>query len=91
MIRRTYYLELANRLQTELKFSTDVRNKILFETGMLIDPIADNWHKSCFEIILKYTGKDNSWLEKFIETQFQFFECLKYFQLGRPDLIILEK
>ncbi|WP_438383398.1 hypothetical protein ABHV46_05365 [Asaia sp. BMEF1] len=91
MIRRTYYLELANRLQTELKFSNDVKHKILLETGTLIDPIADNWHKSCFDVILKHTGKDYDWLEKFIEREFQFFECLKYFQLGRPDLIILQK
>jgi len=89
MARRTYFGELVDLLQRELKFGDAEKSELLLRIFMLIDPLHPTWAESIRREIINRLGVSEAYLTAFMERKAQFFECLKYLQLGRPEQIIV--
>lgn len=89
MIRRTYYYELVSLLHKKLKFDKSKKYELLFKIGILIDPLSLHWEQNVRKEIITQLGITANDLDEFIDTDAQFFECMKYIQLGRPELIVI--
>lgn len=91
MIRRTYYTELLEMLQKELKFPDSKRTEIFYKIAFLIDPLHNNWPEKIQQKIINELNISEIFLKNFISRNVQFLECMKYFQIGRPELISISK
>jgi len=89
MIRRSYYLELLNLLQKRLKFDDKLKYNVIFAIGLRIDPLSPGWVKEAKGEITSRLGITEAYLDSFVEKNAQFTECMKYFQIGRPESIII--
>lgn len=89
MIRRTYYSELVTLLQKEYRFGHASEANLLFRIGILLDPLHPDWVNAVEREITSMLGISIDDLNKFITNNVQFVECMKYFQLGRPELVVL--
>jgi len=89
MIRRVYYYELISLLQTSLRFESKLKSNLLFRIGMIIDPLQPDWVDAVNTEITSSLGISIDYLNDFVAKNAQFLECMKYFQLGRPELIVL--
>lgn len=89
MIRRAYYHELVTLLQKKYKFGSDEKTDLLFRIGTKLDPLCANWANHVNLEILSMLGITISDLNDFVAENVQFVECMKYFQLGRPELVLL--
>lgn len=87
MLRRTYYYELLNALQKEKNFTTEKKYDLLFQIGLHLDPLHKNWHTKIQEILLNQLSMTAYDLKKFISDNFQFPQCLRYIQIGNPELV----
>jgi|GEM_PF-3186458 len=93
MLRRSYYTELAYLLREKQSTNVCPDNEFIdmnFRIGILLDPLHDNWHEKIMHIITETFQIDIKDLEKFINDNFMMPECLKYIQIGNPDLILIE-
>lgn len=93
MLRRSYYTELAYLLRKKKAtkvFSDDEFTDMNFKISILLDPLHDDWHEKIMGIITDTFQIDIKDLEKFINDNFMMPECLKYIQIGNPDLILIE-
>ncbi|MFL9908912.1 CHAT domain-containing protein [Paraburkholderia sp. RL17-337-BIB-A] len=89
MIRRTYYYELISLLQRSLNFSTELKIDLLFRIGTMLDPLRPDWVDRVTEQITSKLGISVAYLNDFVLKNGQFLECMKYFQFGRPELVVL--
>ncbi len=89
MTRKTFYSELISNLKNKLQVSDETSSKLNFISGLNLDPLNPNWHEN---ILLEMSNNLNisvDYLKKFIDEDFMMPECLKYIQLGNPELIVI--
>jgi len=89
MIRRTYYYELLTLLQKKYRFSSKIKSDLIFRIGIKIDPLHPDWINSANNEIISILPISIEELNKFVLANVQFVECMKYFQLGRPELVVI--
>jgi len=89
MNRQSYYTELINKLQNNYKFNNTIKQELNFFVNMMINPLNAEFHKKILENITKTIKISNNDIENFITNKFKFPECLKYIQIGNPELITI--
>lgn len=89
MIRRAYYHELVTLLQKHYKFSSTTKSDLMFRIGINLDPLRPDWVNAVNKEITSVLSIGSDDLKKFVEDNVQFVECMKYFQLGRPELVVI--
>lgn len=89
MIRRAYYHELVILLQKKYKFDSRKKGDLLFRIGTKLDPLHTDWVNDVNREILSMLGITINDFNEFVAKNVQFVECMKYFQLGRPELVLL--
>lgn len=89
MIRRAYYYELAALLQKKYQFDSKKKSNLLFRIGINLDPLNPDWANVVNQEITSMIGITINDLNAFVANNAQFFECMKYFQLGSPELVLL--
>ena len=89
MIRRAYYHELITLLQKKHKFYSEIKTDLLFRIGIKLDPLHPRWMDAVNREITSTLGISIDYLNEFVAKHVQFVECMKYFQLGRPELVVL--
>lgn len=89
MIRRTFYSELLAMLEKKSLIKKEEKKHLLFHVGLLIDPLHSDWHEKILTEISKKVGISCTDLKVIMEKEFMMPECLKYIQLGNPELIII--
>lgn len=89
MIRRAYYHELVNLLQKQYNFDSKSKTDLLYKIGIRLDPLHPDWIKTANQEITSMLGISIDYLNEFVVKNVQFVECMKYFQLGRPELVVI--
>ncbi|AEA65677.1 CHAT domain-containing protein [Burkholderia gladioli] len=89
MIRRAYYHELVTLLQKKHKFDSEIKTDLLFRIGTKLDPLHRDWVNAVSREITSMLGISADYLNEFVAKNVQFVECMKYFQFGKPELVVL--
>lgn len=89
MIRRAYYHELVTLLQKKYNFDAISKTNLLSKIGTVLDPLHTDWPNKANQEITSMLGVSVDYLNEFIAKNVQFVECMKYFQLGRPELVVI--
>lgn len=87
MTRRAYYHELIILLHKKYNFPKSTMFNLLFTIGTNLDPLNPNWVTDISKEITSALGISTDELNEFVEKNVQFVECMKYFQLGQPEMI----
>lgn len=89
MIRKTFYSELISMLQKKFGLDAGLKKNLNFSVGQNLDPLDNNWHEKIIEKISMQIGIPIDKLKNLIRTEFMMPECIKYIQLGNPELIVI--
>ena len=89
MNRQSYYTELINALQREYNFSKELKSELLFFVNTILNPLQDNFNEKILKEIGTKIDITNEKINLFIANKFKFPECLKYIQIGNPELITI--
>lgn len=91
MLRRAYFTELLSLLKNENKSSIthEEFGKLTLTVFCLLDPLHVDWYEKIMSLICNAFKLNKTELKEFIKQKFMLPECLKYIQMGNPDLIIL--
>ncbi len=91
MLRRSYYSELIHLMRDSKQFkgtNVDIY-ELLFKIGCKLDPLHPEWDSIINNLICDEFSINESQLMLFIESNFMLPECLKYLQIGNPDLVVI--
>ena len=89
MNRQSYYTELINKLQNKYGFKNELKKELNLYVNMIINPLHEKFNEKILKEISIKTNISNKDLNKFITEEFRFPECLKYIQIGNPELITI--
>lgn len=91
MLRMSYVFELIVLLteKGECNFTSELFKKIMLKGNMLINTFDPEWHEKLLNYVSKRIGWDDEKMRKFINDWGKNLECIKYIQLGNPEMILI--
>jgi len=85
----TESLIVLNR-KANLRISTDAYLRIHTKTNNLINPWHADWYERYIDMLSQETGKSVDIIKQLMDIWVKIPECIKYIQLGNPELILIE-
>jgi len=82
-------LILLNR-KANLLISTDAYLRIHTKTNNLINTLHADWYEQYIHMLSQETGKSVDVIKQLMDIWAKIPECIKYIQLGNPELILIE-
>lgn len=76
--------------KTNLQISLDAYLRIHSKANNLINPWQADWYEQYIDMLSKETGKSVDLIRQLMGTWGQLPECIKYIQIGNPELILIE-
>jgi len=89
MNRQSYYTELINKLQNKYDFKQELKNDLNLLVNMAINPLNEKFNEKILNEISIKINISKETMDEFITEEFKFPECLKYIQIGNPELITI--
>jgi len=89
MTRQMYYTELIFKLQNKYGFRGELSKELILFVNTHINPLQSKFNEKILNEISIKINISNEDMEKFITEEFKFPECLKYIQMGNPELITI--
>jgi len=90
--RMVYVTDLFRSLLivNNIPMDSDIFTNTIIQTNIIINSGYSDWYERSLKIIAEQLSKDIDEIKSFVKREF-FPDCLKYIQMGNPEMILIHK